>query len=285
MDGDLHADPAHDACQAGLRNRHATEPGATGPCRRQVGRHERYPEMKARLQQNVGGYEAQVQRPEAILQWRGSSPSPLRDGWMAPAGSMSAASHMPAPDEILKSALADHAVERDEVAACTSLIAMAEAVGDGASLAPLRQSPGEEAAMGKSIASQAVPLPSATPLRRAVAPGQASDPVDGLRRRPPRRVGDAQRSFSSLSTSTSMSVPMTSASSSRSSASSATSSASPSSSTRSATVSASCGYTPRAVLGRRAAGGRLPDARRIRGWSSGCSVPHFGQTAGTLVRS
>ena len=90
------------------------------------------------------------------------------------------------------------------------------------------------------------------------------------------------RSASSESGSTSISAPIVSASSSRSSASSSTSS------------SAS---TPRAPPRRRLlqagrgprfftfSSATLPPPRRRRGCSAGCSVPHFGQTAGARVRS
>ncbi len=158
MDGDSHGDPAHDTYHVGLRNQHSVEMSAIELCRRQVERLEHYPEMKARLQQHVVESEAQVKRLEAILERHGSSPSALKEGWMSVTGNLAAALHMPAADEILKNTFANYAFEHFEIAAYTSLIAMAEAVGDAASVAPLRQSLAEETAMGEFIQSQTIPI-------------------------------------------------------------------------------------------------------------------------------
>ena len=157
MDGDSQGDPAHETYHVGLRNQHATEMSAIALCRRQVERLEHYPEMRARLQQHAAESEAQVQRLEAILARHGSSPSALKEGLMSLTGNMAAALHMPASDEILKNTFANYAFEHYEIAAYTSLIAMAEAVGDDAAIAPLRQSLAEEQAMAEFIGSQMVP--------------------------------------------------------------------------------------------------------------------------------
>ncbi len=157
MDGDSHGDPAHDSYHAGLRNQHAFEVGAIELCRRQAERLEHYPEMKARLQQHAAESETQARRLEAILERHGSGPSSLKEGWTALTNNLATAMHMPAPDEILKNTFANYAFEHFEIAAYTSLIAMAEAVGDDASIAPLRQSLAEERAMGEFIGSQTIP--------------------------------------------------------------------------------------------------------------------------------
>ena len=157
MDGDSHGDPVHETYHAGLRNQHAVEMSAIELCRRQVERLEHYPEMKARLQQHATESEAQVQRLEAILARHGSSPSALKSGWMTLTGNLAAALHMPASDEILKNTFANHAFEHYEIAAYTSLIAMADAVGDTASVPPLQQSLAEEKAMAEFIQAQLIP--------------------------------------------------------------------------------------------------------------------------------
>jgi ferritin-like metal-binding protein YciE len=72
-------------------------------------------------------------------------------------GNVAAALHAPAPDEVLKNTFANFAFEHQEIAAYTSLIAMAEAMGDTASVAPLRQSLSEEQAMADWIEGQIVP--------------------------------------------------------------------------------------------------------------------------------
>ncbi len=157
MDGDSHGDAVHETYHAGLRNQHAVEMSAIELCRRQVERLEHYPEMKARLQQHATESEAQVQRLEAILARHGSSPSALKSGLMTLTGNLAAALHVPASDEILKNTFANYAFEHYEIAAYTSLIAMAEAVGDTASVSPLQQSLAEEKAMGEFIQAQLIP--------------------------------------------------------------------------------------------------------------------------------
>ncbi len=157
MDGDSQDDPAHETYHVGLRNQHAVEMSAIELCRRQVERLEHYPEMKARLQQHVTESEAQVQRLELILERHGTSPSALKAGWMSLTGNLAAALHVPASDEILKNTFANYAFEHFEIAAYTSLIAMAQAVGDVESVAPLQQSLAEEKAMGEFIGSQTIP--------------------------------------------------------------------------------------------------------------------------------
>ena len=126
MDGDANSDQLYEIYHTGLRNMHALEMTAIELTERQVERLDNYPEMAARLQQH---------RRESVA----------------------AALHMPAPDEILKNTFANFAFEHQEMAAYTSLIAMAEKLGDTASVAPLKQSLGEEQAMADWIGAQIVP--------------------------------------------------------------------------------------------------------------------------------
>lgn len=157
MDGDAHGDPAHEIYHLGLRNQHALEMTAIELCQRQVERLEHYPEMRARLQQHVTESREQANRLEAILARHGSSSSSLKNTVTGVMGNIAAALHVPASDEILKNTFANYAFEHFEMAAYTSLIAMAKAIGDTASVAPLQQSLDEEKAMGEFIQAQTVP--------------------------------------------------------------------------------------------------------------------------------
>lgn len=157
MDGDAHGDPVHELYHIGLRNQHALEMTAIELCHRQVERLEHYPEMKARLQQHAGESEQQAARLRAILDRHESSTSSLKNTVTGVMGNIAAALHVPADDEILKNTFANYAFEHFEIAAYTSLIAMAEAVGDTASIAPLQQSLAEEKAMGEFIQAQTIP--------------------------------------------------------------------------------------------------------------------------------
>jgi len=157
MDGDAHGDAVHEIYHLGLRNQHAMEMSAIELCKRQVERLEHYPEMKARLQQHVVESEQQAQRLQTILARHESSSSSLKNTVTSVMGNVAAAMHIPASDEILKNTFANYAFEHFEIAAYTSLIAMAQAVGDIQSVAPLQQSLAEEKSMGEFIQSQIMP--------------------------------------------------------------------------------------------------------------------------------
>ena len=157
MDGDANGDKLHEIYHVGLRNQHALEMTALELTERQVERLENYPEMAARLRQHHVESEAQARRLDDILSRHGTSPSAAKNAVTSVMGNVAAALHAPAPDEILKNTFANYAFEHQEIAAYTSLIAMAEMVGDTASLSPLKQSLAEEQAMADWIGNQIVP--------------------------------------------------------------------------------------------------------------------------------
>jgi ferritin-like metal-binding protein YciE len=157
MMSDAHGDPVHEIYHTGLRNMHALEMTAIEMTECQVERLEHYPEMAARLKQHHLESEEQARRLEVILNRHGSSSSGAKNAVTSVMGNVAAALHTPAPDEVLKNTFANYAFEHQEIAAYTSLIAMAERVGDSASIGPLRQSLAEEETMAKYIQGQIVP--------------------------------------------------------------------------------------------------------------------------------
>ncbi len=154
---DANGNPIHEIYHTGLRNMHALEMNAIELTERQVERLEHYPEMAARLRQHRTESEQQAQRLEAILQRHGTSSSAAKNAVTSVMGNVAAALHMPAADEILKNTFANFAFEHQEIAGYTSLIAMAERIGDTASIGPLRQSLAEEESMAKFVGEQIVP--------------------------------------------------------------------------------------------------------------------------------
>jgi ferritin-like metal-binding protein YciE len=124
---------------------------------RQVERLTDYPEMKARLARHHTESQEQARRLESILQRHGTAPSTAKNAVSSVMGNVAAALHAPAPDEILKNTFANFAFEHQEIAAYTSLIAMAEQVGDTASVAILHQSLAEEQDMAAFIEQAIVP--------------------------------------------------------------------------------------------------------------------------------
>ncbi len=156
MDGDADGSRLHEIYHAGLRNQHALEMTAVELTERQVERLEHYPEMTARLRQHRDESRQQAKRIEAILERHGTSASTVKSTVSSVMGNIAAALHIPPSDEVLKNTFASFAFEHQEIAAYISLIAMAERLGDTASLAPLRQSLGEEEAMADWLGSSIV---------------------------------------------------------------------------------------------------------------------------------
>ena len=157
MDGDARGNKVHEFYHTGLRNMHALEMTAIELTERQVERLDHYPEMAARLQQHHGESREQARRLEAILERHGTGSSSVKNTVTSVMGNVAAALHMPPSDEVLKNTFANFAFEHQEIAAYTSLIAMAEQIGDAAAIAPLRQSLDEEQRMADWIRDQIVP--------------------------------------------------------------------------------------------------------------------------------
>jgi ferritin-like metal-binding protein YciE len=157
MDGDAGGNRLHEIYHTGIRNLHALEQAALELTQRQIERLEHYPEMKARLARHHTESQEQARRLEAIMQRHGIAPSAMKTAATSVMGNVAAALHAPAPDEILKNTFANFAFEHQEIAAYTSLIAMAEHIGDTASVAPLTVSLGEEQAMADWIRGEIVP--------------------------------------------------------------------------------------------------------------------------------
>jgi ferritin-like metal-binding protein YciE len=157
MDGDANGNYVHEHYHTGLRNMHALEMTAIELTQRQLERLEHYPEMRAKLQDHHRESELQAQRLEAILERHSTSTSGVKNTVMSTMGNVAAMLHAPASDEILKNTFANFAFEHQEIAAYTSLIAMAERLGDTASVPLLTQSLNEEQAMADWIKQQLVP--------------------------------------------------------------------------------------------------------------------------------
>jgi ferritin-like metal-binding protein YciE len=157
MDGDAHGNYLHELYHTGLRDMHALEMAAIELTQRQIERLEHYPEMKAKLTQHHAESETQASRLEDILKRHGASTSGVKNTVTSVMGNVAAALHTPASDEVLKNTFANFAFEHQEIAAYTSLIAMAQALGDSAAIPVLEQSRAEEQHMADWIKAQIIP--------------------------------------------------------------------------------------------------------------------------------
>lgn len=145
------ASTARDVFITGLRNAHAMENQALSIMRPQVSRLEHYPEVEARMKEHITETEGQQQRLDQLLKAAGTSSSALKDTMLSAFGTMAALGHVPAKDEILKNAMANHAFENYEIAAYTSLIAAAKASGETAAVTLLEQNLEQEVKMAEWI--------------------------------------------------------------------------------------------------------------------------------------
>lgn len=137
-------DAATQAYVAGIQNAHALEKQATQLINRQLERLESYPEVAAVLQEHLVETENQIDRLEGLLTEMGSGPSTVKDMATMMSGNMAALMHTAMPDEVIKNHFANAAFEAFEITTYKSLIAMAEATGNGAHVPVFEVSLSEE---------------------------------------------------------------------------------------------------------------------------------------------
>ena len=171
MTGDAQS-AQHELYHTGLKNAHALETQAVQILSRQVERLENYPEMEARLRQHIDESKQQATRLEQILHRHGTDSSSLKDFVVGLVGNAAAIGHMPMQDEVLKNTMTNYAFEHMEIAAYTSLIAMAQAVGDTEAVPVLQQSMQEEIDTAKFIEGQIAPT-TLTYMQREAAGDKA----------------------------------------------------------------------------------------------------------------
>jgi ferritin-like metal-binding protein YciE len=140
----LHSEATRDIFITGLRNAHAMENQALSVIDAQLGRLESYPEVIAMLQQHRRETEGQIARLDRIFESLDESASGFKDTAMSAMGSMQAMGHALASDEILKNHMADYMFEHFEIAAYTSLITMAQAMGPASAVPLLQENLAEE---------------------------------------------------------------------------------------------------------------------------------------------
>lgn len=148
----------HELYMQGLRNAHAQEVQAIELMQRQVDRLENYPEVRSALVAHIKESEQQRDRLEQILGTHGTSHSTLKDMATGLTANLAAIGHTLTTDEILKNMFANFAFEHFEIASYTSLITMAQAVGDQQHIPLLQQNLQEEVAMAKRVGDQIAPV-------------------------------------------------------------------------------------------------------------------------------
>lgn len=142
----------------GLVNAHALEKEAMVLMERQIGRLEHYPELAQRLREHLAETHRQEDRLDELLDRFDESRSVFKDMMMQLGANAGAIVHAMADDEILKNTFANHALENYEIAAYTSLIAMAKASGNEDAVPLLRESLAEEERMAEWLRAEVEPI-------------------------------------------------------------------------------------------------------------------------------
>lgn len=142
----------------GLVNAHALEKEAMVLLERQISRLEDYPELVQRLREHLAETHRQEDRLDELLNRFDENRSVFKDMMMQLGANVGALSHAMADDEVLKNTFASYAFENFEIAAYTSLIAMANAAGYDEAVSLLSESLAEEERMADWLRSEVEPI-------------------------------------------------------------------------------------------------------------------------------
>ncbi len=132
----------------GLRNQHAVEGQAVETIEGQLSRMEAYPQLHARMKQELERSKTQATRLEGLLSKQGSSASAAKETVTNIVGKVSGLVHMTSDDEVIKNVLAAIGFKAYEIASYKALMATAEFAGMTGDAAVLKQSQTEEMEMG-----------------------------------------------------------------------------------------------------------------------------------------
>ncbi|GGC63006.1 hypothetical protein GCM10011504_46510 [Siccirubricoccus deserti] len=133
----------------GLRNQHGVEAQAIETIERELDRMEPYPELHARMKEEIIRSKTQQARLETLLSGHGTSPSATKEMVTSIVGKVAGVVHLPASDEVIKNLLAAIGYKAYEVGSYKALITMAKAAGADGDVQSLEQSMHEEMEMAE----------------------------------------------------------------------------------------------------------------------------------------
>ena len=139
---------AKDIYMTGLRNQHAVEGQAVSTIEAQLGRLDRYPDLRSKMQEEIQQSKTQATRLETLMSKHGTSASTVKEAVTTVVGKVSGVVHAPSSDDVVKDTLSAIGFKAYEIASYKALIAMAEAAGASDDVGVLKQSMEEEQKMG-----------------------------------------------------------------------------------------------------------------------------------------
>ena len=144
---------AMDVYLTGLRNQHAVETQAIGTVKNELSRMEPYPELHAKMQQEMQSSTTQAARLDSLLEKHGTKASLTKEAVTGAVATVAGFAHVGADDEVLKNVLAAIGYKAYEISSYKVLITLAETVGATEDRAVLEQSMKEEQEMGDWLGS------------------------------------------------------------------------------------------------------------------------------------
>ena len=142
-----------DVYLTGLRNQHAVETQAIGTIKNELGRMEPYPELHAKMQEEMQRSVAQAARLDDLLAKHGTSKSAAKEAVTGTVATVAGFVHAGAADEVLKNVLAAVGYKAYEIGSYKVLLTLADAAGAAEDKAVLEQSMKEEQEMGDWLGS------------------------------------------------------------------------------------------------------------------------------------
>ncbi len=115
---------------AWLNDAHATEVNLTTVKENHDKDDTHHPQLQAKIQEHLEQTRQHAELVKGCIERLGGSTSAVKSAMGAISGVVAGISTGPAPDELVKNALADYAAEHFEIASYTALIAGAQALGD-----------------------------------------------------------------------------------------------------------------------------------------------------------
>lgn len=137
----------------GLRNQHAVETQAIGTVKNELGRMEPYPDLHAKMKEEMARSTTQAARLDDLLAKHGTKASVAKEAVTGTVATVAGFIHAGAPDEVLKNVLAAVGYKAYEIASYKVLLTLAEAAGASEDKAVLEQSMKEEQEMGDWLGS------------------------------------------------------------------------------------------------------------------------------------
>ena len=138
------SDVATEVYVTGLRNQHAVETQAIGTIKNELGRMEAYPDLHARMQQEMERSVTQAARLDDLLARHDTSKSAAKEAASGAIATVAGFAHAAAGDELLKNVLAAVGFKAYEIGSYKVLLTLAQAAGATQDSAVLEQSMKEE---------------------------------------------------------------------------------------------------------------------------------------------